>query len=284
VLFFIPKSLRKKQVTGEKVLITGSGSGLGRGLAVRFALQGCHMILWDVNATGNEETAELCRNLGAKVNTYTVDLTKKEDVYIQAGKVKSQVGDIDILVNNAGIVTGRKMLDCPDDLMIATMNVNCNANFWTLKSFLPSMLARNHGHIVTIASIAGLSGVAGLVDYCASKFGAVGFHESTNAELDSLGKTGIHTTLVCPGYIDTGMFDGVQIKWQWLAPLLKPDYVCDQILTAVLTNQELLVMPKSLYGAVAFKALAPVKAQKLLARKSGISSSMDNFTGRSKSS
>jgi len=276
--------MRRKKITGEKVLITGAGSGLGRGMSVRFALQGCHVILWDINTKGNEETAEICRNLGAKVNAYTVDLTKKEDIYVQAGKVKSQIGDVDILVNNAGIVTGKKLLDAPDDLMIATMNVNCNAIFWTLKSFLPSMLARNHGHIVTIASIAGLSGVNGLVDYCASKFGAVGLHESINAELDALGKNGIHTTLVCPGYIDTGMFTGAQIKWQWMAPLLKPDYVCDQVVDAVLTNQELLLMPRTLHAAVFFKAIAPVKAQKLLARKSGISSSMDDFVGRTKTS
>ena len=82
----------------------------------------------------------------------------------------------------------------------------------TVKSFLPSMLARNHGHIVTIASAAGLFGVNGLVDYCASKYAAVGFDESLRAELWVQKKTGVHTTVVCPFYINTGMFDGVSSR------------------------------------------------------------------------
>lgn len=75
------------------------------------------------------------------------------------------------------------------------------------------MMKNNHGHVITIASGAGLFGIAGLVDYCASKFGAVGINESLTSELSILGLDGVHTTLVCPFYIDTGMFDGVKIKY-----------------------------------------------------------------------
>ena len=74
------------------------------------------------------------------------------------------------------------------------------------------MLEKNHGHIVSIASSAGLVGVCGLCDYCASKFGAVGFNESLMMELSNTGKTGVHTTLVCPFFINTGMFDGVKTR------------------------------------------------------------------------
>ena len=82
----------------------------------------------------------------------------------------------------------------------------------TVKAFLPSMLANNHGHIVSLASAAGLGGVNGLCDYCASKFGAVGFQESLNMELGILGKDGIHTTTVCPFFTNTGMFEGVKTR------------------------------------------------------------------------
>ena len=75
------------------------------------------------------------------------------------------------------------------------------------------MLARNHGHIVSIASIAGHVGVAGLCDYCSSKFGAVGFDEALHMELKLTGKTGVHTTCVCPYFINTGMFDGVKSRY-----------------------------------------------------------------------
>ena len=77
-----------------------------------------------------------------------------------------------------------------------------------MKSFLPKMLERNRGHIVTIASLAGKHGLPGLVDYCASKFAAVGFDESLRFELYTMGKTGVKTTAVCPFLTNTGMFDG----------------------------------------------------------------------------
>ena len=74
------------------------------------------------------------------------------------------------------------------------------------------MISKNHGHIITIASGAGLFGMSGMMDYSASKFGAVGTHESLTMELYALGCTGVHTTCVCPFFIDTGMFDGVKTR------------------------------------------------------------------------
>ena len=82
-----------------------------------------------------------------------------------------------------------------------------------MKAFLPDMINRNHGHIVNIASSAGLFGVTGLVDYCTSKFAAVGFDESLRFELEHLGKDGIHTTVVCPYFINTGMFEGSKTRY-----------------------------------------------------------------------
>ena len=81
-----------------------------------------------------------------------------------------------------------------------------------VKAFLPAMLRRNHGHVVTIASAAGLFGVTGLADYSASKCAVIGFDDSLRDELAYLGKDGVFTTVVCPFYINTGMFDGVKSK------------------------------------------------------------------------
>lgn len=75
------------------------------------------------------------------------------------------------------------------------------------------MFEKNSGHIVSIASSAGLFGVTGLCDYCSSKFGAYGFNESLQMELAAAGKNGIATTVVCPFFINTGMFDGVQTRY-----------------------------------------------------------------------
>ena len=82
------------------------------------------------------------------------------------------------------------------------------------------MIQKNKGHIVTIASIAGHTGVAGLADYSASKFGAVGFDESVRMEIFKL-KKNIKTTCICPFFIDTGMFEGVKAKIPCFLPILK---------------------------------------------------------------
>lgn len=82
----------------------------------------------------------------------------------------------------------------------------------TVKEFLPGMLTRNHGHIVSINSMLGLMGLGGAADYSASKFGALGFMESLKMELIREGKDGIHTTTVHPYHIDTDMFEGVKAR------------------------------------------------------------------------
>uniref|UniRef100_A0A914RGM5 Uncharacterized protein n=1 Tax=Parascaris equorum TaxID=6256 RepID=A0A914RGM5_PAREQ len=112
------------------------------------------------------------------------------------------------------------------------------------------MIDTNHGHIVTIASMAGKCGTAGLVDYCASKYAAVGFSESLAAELYALKKCGVYVTTVCPFFIDTGMFDGVKTKSPNLLPILQAEYAVEQIMEAILTNRETLLMPKFCYFVI----------------------------------
>uniref|UniRef100_A0A3B3VE92 Short chain dehydrogenase/reductase family 16C, member 5a n=1 Tax=Poecilia latipinna TaxID=48699 RepID=A0A3B3VE92_9TELE len=200
---------KKKNIAGEVVLITGAGSGIGRLMAQEFAAHGTVLVLWDINQEGIKETARLAKNGGAsRVHCFVCDCSNKNEVYRVADQVKREVGDVSILVNNAGIVTGKKFMDAPDSLIEKTMEVNTMAHFWTYKAFLPAMIANNHGHLVSIASSAGLIGVNGLADYCASKFAAVGFAESVGLELLATGKDGIKTTIVCPYFINTGMFDG----------------------------------------------------------------------------
>eukprot|EP00118_Oscarella_pearsei_P016586 m.159365 g.159365 ORF g.159365 m.159365 type:complete len:112 (+) comp38766_c0_seq4:30-365(+) len=101
-----------------------------------------------------------------------------------------------------------------------------------MKAFLPSMLRKNHGHIVTMASGAGLVGTAGMVDYSASKFAAVGATEALHMELYTTGKTGVKTTTICPSTIDTGMFQGVTSRFPSLMPIVKSEYAAKRIMTS----------------------------------------------------
>ncbi|XP_021105221.1 epidermal retinol dehydrogenase 2 isoform X3 [Heterocephalus glaber] len=261
IFTFIPKP--RKNVAGETVLITGSGSGLGRLLALQFARLGSVLVLWDVNTEANEETCRMAQEAGAM-------------------KVKKEVGDVSILINNAGIVTGKKFLDCPDELMEKSFNVNFKAHLWTYKAFLPTMIANNHGHLVCISSSAGLVGVNGLADYCASKFAAVGFAESMFVETFAQKQKGIKTTIVCPFFIKTGMFEGCTTSSPTLLPILEPEYVVRKIIDAILQEQLYLYMPKFLYLVMFLKSVLPVKTGLLIADYVGAFNVMDGFTGQKK--
>lgn len=281
VKLFIPERFFFKDVSGQIVLITGGGSGIGRLMSLRFARLGATVVTWDINKPGNEETVELIKKEGLRAVAYTVDISNKEAIYEAAVRTKEEVGPVTILINNAGIVSGSAILDTPDARILKTFAVNTFAHFWTIKAFLPDMLEHRQGHIVNIASMAGLAGSTKLVDYCASKFAAVGIDEAFRVELFTQGHSDyIKTTVVCPYYISTGMFDGVNSK---VIPILEPDFVADRAVAATLTNREVQLLPWWAMYLVVLKALLPSPAFLQLARAFGFNCSMDEFTGRSKS-
>ncbi|NXB32834.1 RDHE2 dehydrogenase, partial [Eulacestoma nigropectus] len=282
-LVFLVVPRRKKNVSGEIVLITGGGSGIGRLLAVKFASLGATLVLWDINQEGLNYTVRLAKENGAgRVHSYICDCSKKQDVYRVADQVKKEVGDVSILINNAGIVIGKKFLDSPDSLLEKTMEVNTMAHFWTYKAFLPAMMAANHGHLVSLASCAALRGVSQLSDYCASKFAAAGFAESIDMEMRTLRKTGVKTTIVYPFVINTGMFDGLKTRWPRVFPILDPEYVAERIITAVRQNQEILFIPRIMYVLDFLRSFVPVKATVLILEYFGNTDIMNTFKGRPK--
>lgn len=146
-----------------------------------------------------------------------------------------------------------------------------------LKAFLPGMMEKNHGHIVSIASIAGMIGAYQLADYSASKFAAIGLEEALSLELNCDGYDGIHSTVVCPYYIATGMFSGIGRS---LIPILTPDYVASETVKAVLVNQEVLCLPMIVYWLLLLKPMLPSKSFLWAHRAIGAASTMKTFTGR----
>ena len=156
-----------KDVSDDVVLITGGASGIGKLMAQRFATLGSHVIIVDVDPS---TLSKALANIQAyavdpdRIHSVCQDITKRQEVYDAMAKISNTIGDVTILINNAGIVTGKKLLECEDRLMDKTFQVNTVAHFWTVKAVLPSMLANNKGHIVTIASNAGLLGAPGLVE------------------------------------------------------------------------------------------------------------------------
>lgn len=173
------KKPQKKSIKGQNVLITGSGHGLGREMAIKFATNHeVNLVLIDINETNNERVKEDISKILArkqkttsnqqqqqKILTYSVDIRDESEVAKLASRVSKDLGDIDILINNAGIVQCLPFLELSPALVERTFQVNTLAHIWTIKHFLPSMLKNKRGHIVAISSIAGLIGGRYITDY-----------------------------------------------------------------------------------------------------------------------
>ena len=261
-------------LSGATVLITGGGSGLGRRLALGAARRGSLVLIWDLDAERCAAVRDEIRADGGSAEAYVVDVTDR-----QAVKAAADVaGPVDVLVNNAGVVSGRPLLEAADEAIERTMNVNVMALYWVTRTFLGEMANRRRGTVVTIASAAGLVGVARQTDYSASKFAAFGFNESLRAELRA-GRTGVNTLVVCPYYIDTGMFDGVQTRWPLLLPILQEEQVATRILDAIEAGRRKLVLPPIVNLLPALRIL-PVTVFDGLMDVLGVNRTMDHFTGR----
>lgn len=263
---------------GSHVLITGAASGLGRLLALGAARRGARVTLLDRDESGLGSVCEAVQAQGGDAEGFVVDLASREAVQGTCAEVLRTRGEVDVLVNNAGIVSGKPLLECSDEAIERTFQVNALACFWTVRAFLPGMQKAGRGHIVTVASAAGLAGTSRLVDYCASKFAAVGFDESLRMELKRLGSP-VRTTVVCPFFIDTGMFDGVKTRFPWLLPILKPEYVVDRILGAIEGNRSRLIMPRFVMTVPVVRVLPPFLFDAVLGFF-GVNRSMDEFVGR----
>ena len=265
-------------VKSKVVLVTGGASGIGRLVALDLAQRGGRVVVWDLNERALKalEAEASARNL--VLTTMVCDVSDRNAVYHQAERIQSTLGPVDVLVNNAGIVAGKPFLKTADERILKTMEVNVFSHFWTLKAFMPSMIERNQGHIVTVSSAAGIIGVTGLADYSAEKFAVFGLHEAIRMELRRQ-RSAVRTTVVCPFFIDTGMFAGVKTRFPFLLPILKSDYAARRIVQSILKNKKRLIMPRFVY-AVYLLRLLPVGVFDAMADFFGVNRSMDSFTGR----
>jgi len=272
--------LNKKKIEGEVAFITGGASGIGKILADKLVGEKVTVVICDLNQEQLDNAVKDIKSVhkDGKIFSYVLDVTNYQKVNEVAEKVKNEVGKVTMLINNAGIVTGKTFQESTEIEMMRVMNVNCISHFWTIKAFLPEMIKNNHGHIITIASAAGIAGCAGLVDYCASKFGAFGFNESLSLELKNIAN-GVNTLVVCPYFINTGMFDGVVTKFPSIFPILSPNYVVNRIIHSIKRRDKELYLPYSLYVTFIARMLSPSKRE-WIADFFGINDSMRNFKGR----
>lgn len=244
------------QIQGKTALITGGASGIGKLTGELLLAEGLKtLLIWDVDANAMEKTLAEFRGKGYKAEGMQVDVSNRDAIPEHARQTLQVYGAPDILVNNAGIVTGKYFHRHNYDEIARTMEINALAPQYITHAFLDAMIKRGSGHIINIASAAGMVANPVMAVYCASKWAAIGWSESLRIEMEQL-KTGIRLTTVTPYYIDTGMFKGV--KTVKIMPVLKPKKVAHKIVLGIKRNKIFVRTPKLLYLLPLLKGILPV--------------------------
>ena len=266
------------QLVGKTALITGGASGVGRLLGRKLLEEGVSLlVIWDVQQHALDATMSELRRDEYHVEGACLDLADPASIRAEAQKLTAAGIAIDLLVNNAGVLIGKSFADHSFEDIRRTLEVNTAAPLYVTSVFLPYMLAQKNGHIVNIASAAGLVSSPGMSAYCASKAAILGWSDSLRLEMKQ-DDTGVRVTAVSPYYINTAMVTGVRSP---VIPILEPGHVVDCIISAIRADQINLRLPWLVNCVPLLKGLLPTRWFDLIVgRWLGIYRTMDHFQGR----
>lgn len=235
----------------KTVIITGSTSGIGLGMAERFAKEGYAVLL-----NGFGSSAEIDALLKRLQTTYGVpvlysgaDMSKPDDIRAMVSMALDAWGHVDVLINNAGIQFTSPAQDFPDDRWESILSINLSAVFYATKAVLPSMIARNTGRIINIASVHGLVASVHKAAYVAAKHGVVGLTKVVALET---AESGITVNAICPGWVLTPLVQK-QIDAIAQAQHLSQDEARDVLLSEKQPSKQ-FVTPESLADLALFLA------------------------------
>lgn len=219
-------------LTGKVAVITGASRGIGHAAALALAREGADVVL-------TARTAEDLQALAAKVEQETgrnalvvaADLSQGADVARLKEQALATFGRVDILVNNVGVARYATVMETTLDDYDWMMNTNMRSTFLCTHAFLPEMLDRQDGAIITVSSQAGLYGFRGEAVYCATKFAQVGFCQALDHEVR---EHGVKVSLICPGGVDTYLAFGTgrEPGAPYLEQMLDADSVADAVVFA----------------------------------------------------
>jgi 3-oxoacyl-[acyl-carrier protein] reductase len=190
---------------GKTAVVTGSGRGLGKSIALKLAEMGANIVLNDITVSDSvDETAAEFKAAGYNVIVTKGDVRNIEDIENMFNKAIEAFGSVDILVNNAGITKDKLMIKMSEKDWDDVLDINLKGAFQCIKVAARIMMKQRSGKIINIASVAGVMGNPGQANYSASKAGLIGLTKSTAKELSS---RGITCNAVAPGVIQSKMTD-----------------------------------------------------------------------------
>ncbi|KAF5966506.1 hypothetical protein FBULB1_11614 [Fusarium bulbicola] len=233
----------------EIVVVTGGSSGIGAAIVSKFAEKGIKVLILDwVPPT---------KKLAANTYFYNVDLTDSEGISSVSDQIREEHGNPTVLINNAGFAELTSILDSPESYLRKLFDVNLLAPYLLTKQFLPSMIKRDHGHIVNIASQASFATQATNVAYGSTKVGLLAFHEGLGQELRYIYKAPhVRTSVVHPSWIRTAMTAELVAKGKLKDTVTPPEVVADRIFNQVLSGfGAQIIVPSNLWWTSLIRGL-----------------------------
>jgi 3-oxoacyl-[acyl-carrier protein] reductase len=190
-------------LTGKVAIVTGSGRGIGKAIAMKLAEAGATIVINDVgDNTPVEETVAEIKKMDRQAMAVMADVSSTTDVARLVDTATKTYGKVDILVNNAGIARDQLVMRMTDEDWDKVLTINLKSVFLCTRAVLRPMLKQRSGRIVSISSIVGIIGNAGQANYASAKAGIIGFTKTIAKEV---GSRGITVNAVAPGFIDTPM-------------------------------------------------------------------------------
>lgn len=241
-------------------LITGTGSGIGRGLAHRLARDGYVIAALDLRDDGLRTLADEFQAKGQRIAWAVADVTDPPGLIAAVRELEAQLGPTDLLVANAGIGIETSGLQYDIASMNKVLNVNLLGVSNSLGAVLPGMVERRRGHIVGISSIASYRGLPRMLAYCASKAGVNAIMDGLRVELKPIG---IHVTTICPGWIRTPLTDRLEGT---LEQILDLDQAVEEIAYAIRKKLLFHTFPRKMRWKLGFLRTWPRSWQDAMIR------------------
>lgn len=188
-----------RRMEGKRVLVTGSGTGIGRGVALEFAKEGAAVVLHYAHSEGGAASAvDEIRQSGGKAEAFKADLGEIEEVQTLAASAREFLGGIDVLVNNAGITMNRPFLQVTPEQFDTLYNVNIRGMFFLSQAVAPGMIEQGDGAIINLTSVHAFAGMTEHTVYAGTKAAIVGFTRVLSLEL---AQKGVRVNAIAPGWI-----------------------------------------------------------------------------------
>jgi len=256
--FKTPKSVR-----GKVCVITGSGRGMGRRLAIELSRKGAIVVCADINQKNNEETVKLIKKEGGKAHAYHLNVADHKGVKEFAENVIKDVGNVDILVNNAALIMGVSVDEWTYEDIIATYNVNVLGYFWMIAAFLPYMKKKNEGHIINMSSVSSYFGVPFLTIYASCKAAITNLSEGIRIELNMMNlNNNIKVTTIHPYFVNTSA-DYMELVETCIPKVQEEDAVAE-IVDAILKEKTDVTVPGYMVAIFPVLRLLPHVLQKFV--------------------